>query len=535
MKHTTSPSAAHSPAKHAEPKPGRGSITTRAPRRLATSAEPSVLPLSTTIGRNPGGIRPSTQGRASASFKVGRITSGKSATVRAGGRLGHDERMNSVLNGVSTGCRTVVLTFVTLRRVTVPSLGPAFWVALILAGRLLGERLHDRDPLVRIGAPPLVGTADVHLHMAIIGAMLLAGAAVAWGAALSSALRWRRLLATTWLAGAAWAVALAAADGWHAIVAPLTTRYEYLPAVDRVGGVHSFLSGFVAHLASYPTHVKGHPPGLLLFFWALDRCGLGGPEIAAAFVIAVGAAAGPAVLVTVRRLVDEPTARAGAPFVAFVPAAVWIATSGDALFAGVTAIGIALFAVAATSGARRAATIGAAAGIVLGVALHLSYGVAPMGVPVLAIAIWQRAPRAFVAAAAGVALVTIAFVAEGFWWVDGLDATRALYHQGVAARRPYLDFLVISPAAFALAIGPATAAGLARLRDHRMWVLTAAVLTALLASELSGLSRGETERIWLLFVPWLAVAAASLRTGRAWLAAQLALGLVLQVGVRSPW
>ena len=55
MKHTTSLSAAVRPAKHAAPNPGTGSTTTRAPSDAASSPEPSVEPLSTTIGVVAGG------------------------------------------------------------------------------------------------------------------------------------------------------------------------------------------------------------------------------------------------------------------------------------------------------------------------------------------------------------------------------------------------------------------------------------------------------------------------------------------------
>ncbi len=51
MKQTTSELAAVSPAKQAAPKPRCGSSTTSAPSRAAISADPSVDPLSTTIGR----------------------------------------------------------------------------------------------------------------------------------------------------------------------------------------------------------------------------------------------------------------------------------------------------------------------------------------------------------------------------------------------------------------------------------------------------------------------------------------------------
>jgi hypothetical protein len=49
MKQTMSERAATRPAKHAAPKPGRGSRTTVAPSDAASSPVPSVEPLSTTI------------------------------------------------------------------------------------------------------------------------------------------------------------------------------------------------------------------------------------------------------------------------------------------------------------------------------------------------------------------------------------------------------------------------------------------------------------------------------------------------------
>jgi hypothetical protein len=253
-------------------------------------------------------------------------------------------------------------------------------------------------------------------------------------------------------------------------------------------------------------------------------------------VIGAGAAAAPAALVAMRALADERAARRAAPFVALGPMAVWLGTSADALFCGVLAIGIALLVVACTSAARRRADVLALlAGLVLGAALLLSYGLAALGLVALAVACATRAWRAAALACAGVAAVLLGFGAAGFWWPAGLQATHALYASGVAARRPYLDFLVISPAAFALVLGPAVFAGLARLRDRRAWILPAGALAALAVAELSGLSKGETERIWLPFAPWLLLATASLRAPRGWLAAQLALAIALQVGVRSPW
>ncbi len=406
----------------------------------------------------------------------------------------------------------------------------------MLGGHLLGARLVEADPLVHIGAPPLVGSFDLQISPALAAPVALATAAVAFGPVLARRLPWRRLLATAWLAGAAWIVVLAlgTGGGTDALWAPLATRYEYLAAVPSAGDLGGFLRGFADALPAYPTHVRGHPPGMVVALSLLDGIGLGGARWAAALVIGAGALAAPAALVTMRALAGEQVARRAAVFVALGPAAVWLGTTADALFGAVLAIGIALLAVACS--AKRAADATALlAGLVLGGALMLSYGLAPLGLLAVAVAIATRGWRPLAIAAAGVVAVLLAFGAAGFWYSSGLAATHAEYGVGVSARRPYLDFLVISPAAFALALGPAALAGLAGLRDRRAWILPGAALAALAFAELSGLSKGETERIWLPFAPWLALACAALRVPRAWLAAQLALAIVLQVGVRGPW
>ena len=417
-----------------------------------------------------------------------------------------------------------------------PLLAVAGWALLILAGHLLGAALYARQPLVHIGAPPLVGSFDLRLTARVLPALALAAAAVAWAPSLALRLRWRGLLAASWAAAAGWAVALAATDGWRAIAAPLATKYEQLAAVSLVDTPGRFLASFSDVLASYPTHVQGHPPGGVLVLWAIDGAGLGGAAAAAVLAISCGAVTAPAVLVAARALAGEAHARAAAPFVVFAPAAVWMATSMDALYAAVGAVGIALFALACTTTrGRRAALLALAAGLALGAALMLSYGIAPLGAVVAAIAVGRRRPAAVAWAGAGVGLVLAAFLALRFNWFEGLAATREQYLAGVSRRRPYAEFLVISLAAFALAVGPAVAAGLAQLRDRGVWLLAGGVLVALAAADLSGMSKGETERIWLHFVPWLLVATAALGRSRRWLAAQVGLALLLQLAVRSPW
>lgn len=417
-------------------------------------------------------------------------------------------------------------------------LGVAGWALLIVAGHVLGAGLLAGDPLVHIGAPPLVGSFDLRLSPRVLPALVLAAAAIAWAPALAARMRWRGLLAASWAAAAAWAVALATTDGWPAVAAPLATRYEQLSAVALVAAPADFLRTFTDLLPSYATHVQGHPPGGVLLLWAMNGIGLGGATAAAVLAIGCGALTAPAALVAVRALAGDRPARAAAPFLVFTPAAVWMATSLDALYAGVSAVGIALFALACTASARsRAALLALAAGITLGAALALSYGVAMLAAVVLAVAVGRRRPGALAWAGAGVMLVLAAFAAARFNWFDGLQATRDQYLAGVSRRRPYAEFLVISLAAFALAAGPAVVAGLSRLRERGVWLLAGGALVALAAADLSGMSKGETERIWLPFAPWLLVATAALRgsAARGWLAAQVALALVLQLAVRSPW
>src|SRR5207302_1580290 len=88
-----------------------------------------------------------------------------------------------------------------------------------------------------------------------------------------------------------------------------------------------------------------------------------------------------------------------------------------------------------------------------------------------------------------------------------------------------------------IALGPAVVAGLTGMARSLPWLLTAAAVAALAATDASGLVRGEVERIWLPFVPWLLIATGGLRGGersaRRWLLGQgaLAMGRQASLGV----
>jgi hypothetical protein len=418
---------------------------------------------------------------------------------------------------------------------------------------------------VSLDAAPFAGSWGWHAGPGLLPAAV-AGLAIAWwGPRVAARCPARALPAVTAAAATAWTAALAAADGWDRVTAPLASRHDYEPFAATLatpGDIAAFLRDQAGDLASYPVHVQGHPPGPVVVAWLLDRVGLGGAGWLAALALVGWGVAVAAALVAVRSLAGDHHARRAAPALAVLPAAVWAGTSLDALFAGVAACGCALAVLATT---RSSVRTGLAAGAALGAALLLSYGAAlVLAVPAAAVGVCRRRGRsvAAVVAAASLGAAGVLGVAAltGSWWPAGLAATRDVYWTGIGGRRPgWYTTLAGNPGALALAAGPAVAAGLAaalaaaRAAAVRAggppgrreagpqvarglpqeWALPVAALAAVALADLSQLTRGEVERIWLPFVPWLALAAPGHRRG--WLAAQVAVALVLQAALRSPW
>lgn len=401
---------------------------------------------------------------------------------------------------------------------------------------------------------PLFGWWNAHVGWGSIGAVVIGVAVVLWGPVVAQRLSWRSLTFVTWLTACGWAFTLAMVDGWQrGFAGRLVSRHEYLRQVPTVTDIPVMLRTFSSRILdfqphSWITHVSGHPPGALLTFVWLDRIGLSGGAWAAMFCLLVGSSAAAAVIVAVRAVADEPTARRAAPFVAVAPTAIWIAVSADAYFTGVAAWGIALLALAANRAVRRPVAVAGCAGLLLGWGIFLNYGLVLMGLPALAVLIAARnrkaALTALAAAVAAAAAVVVGFAVAGFWWFDGYALVRQRYWQGIAVNRPFQYWSWANLASVACAIGLGSVAGLGRAFDLGairqrcgLQLVVVAALTALLCADLSMLSKAETERIWLPFMVWLTAAPALLpgATHRWWLTANVVGALVINHVILTNW
>jgi methylthioxylose transferase len=314
----------------------------------------------------------------------------------------------------------------------------------------------------------------------------------------------------------------------------------YLQTATQIHDPRVFLSQFVQRIHSYNSHARGHPPGMELLLWATARVGLSGLGWSAALALGGGAAAGVAALVALRDIADEHRARAAMPFLVLAPAAIWW-SSGDAFFAGVSAWAVTLVVLATGTGGWPSDWRALLGGLLFGVTAFLSYGLVLLVCIPVAVGVFRRRFRPLALAAVGALPVFAAFRAAGFSWFAGLAATRTQYWLGAASGRPYRYFVFADLAAFALAIGPAAAIAIARLRERRVWLLVGGALTAIALADLSGMSKAEVERIWLPFVPWVLLATCAFaadkrdRGVRYWLGLQAASALLIELAVRSPW
>ena len=411
------------------------------------------------------------------------------------------------------------------------------------------QQLHDYADTA-----PIFGWWKAHVGWGSIAAPAIGITATLWGPSLAQRLSWRVLTLVTWATSCAWAFVLAMIDGWQlGFAGRLVARHEYLRQVPTITDIPEMLRTFSGRILDYQpnswiTHVSGHPPGALLTFVWLDRIGLTGGAWAGAFCLLVGSSAATAVIVAVRAVSDELTALMAAPFVAVAPTAIWIAVSADAYFAGVAAWGIALLALAASRTVRRPIPVAAGAGLLLGWAIFLNYGLVLMGLPAVAVLIAVRNRRSALAALAvavpAAVAVVVAFALAGFWWFDGYTLVQQRYWQGIAMNRPFQYWAWANLASVACAIGLGSVAALGRVFDiaairgrSGLHLLVLAAMAAILCADLSMLSKAETERIWLPFMMWLTAAPALLprSSHRWWLAANVIGALAINHFILTNW
>lgn len=401
---------------------------------------------------------------------------------------------------------------------------------------------------------PIFGWWNAHIGWGTVPAILIGVAAVVWGKAVAQRLSWRALTFTVWATSFAWAFALAMIDGWQrGFAGRLTARHEYLRQVPTITDIPEAVRTFASRILdfqpnSWITHVSGHPPGALLTFVWLDRIGLGGGAWAALWCVLIGSSAAAAVIVAVRALSDESTARRVAPFVAVAPTAIWIAVSADGYFTGVAAWGIALLALAVRQRVRAPWLAAIGAGLLLGWGIFLNYGLALMALPAVAVLIcaadWRTAVRALVPAVLAALMIVAVFAIAGFWWFDGYTLVQQRYWQGIAMNRPFQYWGWANFASVACAVGLGTVAGIGRVFDlaaikrrSGLHLLVLAALAAIVFADLSMLSKAETERIWLPFEVWLTAAGALLpaRTQRWWLGLNVVGALALNHLILTNW
>ncbi len=420
----------------------------------------------------------------------------------------------------------------------------AVLVAVALAASWLAVRLHAR--LGTAGAP-----FDGEYRFAVnprsaLAPLLAVGALVAVARGWTDRLPWRVLLLATYAVAAGWALALAVVDGAAGLANPVTNPEEYLADVPRVGDhPAAFVRGFVADAGSLTPATRSHPPLPVLLLWLLDRAGITSPVALGVTLTLLGVLTVPLVLVAVRSLAGEPSARRLGPLLALAPYAVWVAVSMDAVTAALGAAVVAAGAVGSEHGRRWWANTAwaAAAGLLLGTAALFSYAVAWLAVTVMCIYFVRRRPLLNVVSAVCTLVPVLLAQAAGFGWTDGLAAARQDLMVRLGPARSAVLWGMLGLAALLIACGPAVVASARKVRMTPGWPFLVGAVGGIGFAVLAGLTRGEAERSWLPFFPWLLVAAvAPARPGGepppapVWLAAGGALtAVVVEAVLATPW
>lgn len=431
-------------------------------------------------------------------------------------------------------------------------LGAALVAAAIIWPRASGTDVatgkpvfDDWTPLKAAWEPELTATLLPPVGAAVLGLLC-------WRR-VSRRLTWAPFLLLTFAASWLWTAALGHVGGAESIGKVFGRDSEYFVGAKEVSSVPEFLSGFIDRIPldapdNWPVHIAGHPPAATMFFILLDRLGVQDPYTAGMIVLSLGCTAVVAVLLTLRTLGSERLARRAAPWLVVAPSWIWMGVSGDALFTAAGAWGLALLALAATAARRRRLVgCGVAAGLVLGLCVHLSYGLVLLGVLALAVLFLGRRWWALPWAAGAALLVAGAFSLAGFSWWEAYPVLVTRYYDGIQTERPYGYWVWANLGVWTFTAGLATWASFPRAvaevrrrasRDRSVVaVLGCAGMAAILVATLSGMSKGEVERIWLPFTLWVLILPVLLpvRWHRPLIASQVATAIVVELLWTTQW
>jgi methylthioxylose transferase len=328
-------------------------------------------------------------------------------------------------------------------------------------------------------------------------------------------------------AGAAWALALVSSvalstakdgtSGWyHPFAGHWEAKNEYLPALPALDyGAGWFMEHFADLVPSFPVHVAGHPPGLML---VLHYLGIDGPRGMAALVILAAALGAPLTYALGRALLDDARARIATVLWIFAPSALlYGATAPDALFATVGVLAAVLLVL-------RHPALRLAGAAALALASLFSYALLAIGAWSALVVLRREGARAAILMSAACAAALTLFygalyVATGFDILAALQSTDQVYRNSLAAIRPYAFWVFGSPVAFLVALGLPLAWYAVRAVPASD-AAALALATVIVIATVLGFTKAETERIWLMFVPLACVAAAAVLPARR-------LGLVL--------
>ena len=402
--------------------------------------------------------------------------------------------------------------------------------AVVVAVGVIVRRLTD----YALGAPwpPSLGNLEPGAHPLLVVSVACFAAAVVLAPGLLDERVRPAIVALALLAGTlVLRLALAAGRGgaaqWDRVfdeVRYFEAANEYLPALPAIElGTRFFLDRFAELVPSFPVHVAGHPPGLLL---VMHTFGITTPARLAALCIALGALSAPLTYALARQLLDERGARLAGLLMALSPAALMFGvTSADAIF---LTLGL-LAAWPLATRSPRALLVGA---VMLAVASLFAWSLLAVGawaaILVLRREGWR--PALVLAASCGVALFAVhaAFWAHtGFDAIGTIRATEEVYRAGVASMRPYWYWLLGSPVGFLLVLGlPIVWFALRDLANGSPEAV--AIFSVLAIASVMGLTKAETERIWLFFAPFVCLAAARALARRPALVTPVAAALAAQ-------